>query len=115
MVFDRHVLTLDITCFAEGVAERGHIVCHRIGRPEVYEPDHRHRRLLRACRERPRRRAAEERDELATLHVEHGGLPPLCAISPPTDPCARFSGASASHLTDRQVLGANLKYSESRR
>src|SRR5262249_25285622 len=32
-------------------------------------PDHRHHRLLRACRERPRRRrAAEQRDELAPLH-----------------------------------------------
>ena len=33
------------------------------------EPDHRHRRLLRARRERPRRRrAAEQRDELAAVH-----------------------------------------------
>jgi hypothetical protein len=32
------------------------------------EPDRRHRRLLRACRERPRRRAAEQRDELAAFH-----------------------------------------------
>jgi len=55
-------------------------------------------RLLRARRERPRDgRAAEQRDELAPLHVEHGGLPPLCAIRPPTDPCARFSGTSACH------------------
>src|SRR6516164_7639056 len=69
MVFDRHVLTLDITCFAEGVAERGHIACHRIGRPEVYEPDDGHRRPLRPRHEGPRsRRAAEQRDELATLH-----------------------------------------------
>src|SRR6516225_88383 len=69
MVFDRHVLTLDITCFAEGVAERGHVACHRIGRSEVYEPDDGHRRLLRARRERPRdRSAAEQRDELAALH-----------------------------------------------
>src|SRR5262249_5026704 len=56
--------------------------------------------LLRARRQRPRnRRAAEQRYELATLHVEHGGLPPLSAISPPTDPCARFSGTSACHRT----------------
>ena len=33
--------------------------------------------LLRARRERPRsRRAAEQRDELASSHVEHRGLPP---------------------------------------
>ena len=38
-------------------------------RPAVEKPDHRHRRLLRARRERPRRRrAAEQRDELAPLH-----------------------------------------------
>jgi hypothetical protein len=37
------------------------------------EPDHRHRRLLRACRNRPRRRrSAEQRDEIAPLHE----LPP---------------------------------------
>src|SRR5262245_56244621 len=69
MVFDRHVLTLDITCFAEGIAERGHVACHCIGRPEVYEPDDGHRRLLRVRRERPSdRRAAEKRDELASPH-----------------------------------------------
>src|SRR6266540_3679362 len=32
------------------------------------EPDHRHRRLLRPRRERPRGRAAEQRDELAAFH-----------------------------------------------
>ena len=33
------------------------------------KPDHRHRRLLRARRQRPRRRrAAEQRDEFAPLH-----------------------------------------------
>jgi hypothetical protein len=38
--------------------------------------------LLRPRRERPGdRRTTEERDELAPLHIEHGGLPPLCAIS----------------------------------
>src|SRR5262249_27443824 len=35
-----------------------------------------YRRLLRARRERPRRsRAAEQRDEVASLHVGHGLLP----------------------------------------
>src|SRR5262249_38078074 len=32
------------------------------------KPDHRHRRLLRARRERPRGRPAEQRDELAPPH-----------------------------------------------
>jgi hypothetical protein len=34
------------------------------------EPNHRHCRLLRARRERPRRRrAAEQRDEIASFHL----------------------------------------------
>ena len=37
-------------------------------RPAAQEADHRHRRLLRARRQRPRRRAAEQGDELAPLH-----------------------------------------------
>src|SRR5262249_16167090 len=38
---------------------------------------HRHCRLLGACRERPRRRAAEQRDEIAPLHVRHGDSSPM--------------------------------------
>jgi len=38
-----------------------------VGRVRIEKPDH---RLLRPCRERPRcRRAAEQRDECAALHV----------------------------------------------
>jgi hypothetical protein len=33
-----------------------------------FSPTYRHRRLLRARRERPSSRAAEQRNELATLH-----------------------------------------------
>ena len=40
----------------------------RIGRSGIDEADHPHRRLLRACRERSRRRAAEQCDELAPRH-----------------------------------------------
>src|SRR5262249_49627707 len=54
-------------------AECGKHVRGILRRPCAHEPDHRHR--CRARRERPRRgRAAEKRDELAPLHVEHGGL-----------------------------------------
>ena len=35
----------------------------------VEKPDHRHRRLLRARRHRPRRRAAQQRGELAPIDV----------------------------------------------
>src|SRR5262245_31846292 len=67
-VLDRHVLTFDITYFGKTAAECG-IEPHRIGLRQATEiSDHRHRRLLRARRERPRRRAAEERDELAAIH-----------------------------------------------
>jgi hypothetical protein len=36
--------------------------------PAVKKSDHGHRQLLRACRKQPRRRAAEECDELAAFH-----------------------------------------------
>src|SRR5262249_15167278 len=45
-------------------------MCESVRRSSIQETDHRHRRLLRPCRERPRsRRAAEKRDELAAFHV----------------------------------------------
>src|SRR6516164_6822002 len=70
-------------------------------------------RLLRARRQRPRgRRAPEERDELASPHVEHGDFLPY-AYSAPTGPFGRFTPLSLPHCT-RQVLGANLNCSESR-
>src|SRR5262249_16048919 len=51
-----------------------------VGPPSSDISDHRHRRLLRTRRKRPGSRTAEQSDELATFHVEHRGLPPLCAI-----------------------------------
>jgi hypothetical protein len=39
------------------------------------EPDRRHRRLLRACRERPAdRRAAKQRNEIAPPQVEYATI-----------------------------------------
>ena len=67
--FDRDVLALDKTAFAERSGETPPQVPHGGWRTAAEETDHRHRRLLRARRERPRRRrAAEQRDELAPLH-----------------------------------------------
>jgi len=37
--------------------------------------------LLRACRERPRNGAAEQRDELAAFHVEHGDFLPYALLA----------------------------------
>src|SRR5262249_20704911 len=78
-IFDRHVLALDIASFFQALAERAHKVREQIRRSAVEESDHRHRRLLRARRERPCSRraarewpagrgAADERDECAALH-----------------------------------------------
>jgi len=68
-IFDRHVAAFDEAGLAQAFAE-----CGDIGSPSgwcftVEKPNDRHRRLLRARRERPRhRRAAEQRDELAAVH-----------------------------------------------
>src|SRR5262245_6532740 len=70
-VFDGHVLSLDKTNFPQSLTKRAYkrrrfaggcaLAC-------VEKPDYRHCRLLRARRERPHRRAADERDEFAPLH-----------------------------------------------
>src|SRR5215813_7276092 len=68
-VFDRDILPLDIAGFLKTFTEGGHKERVSSGRSAAEESDHRHRRLLRARRERPHdRRAAEQRDELAALH-----------------------------------------------
>ena len=66
-VFDRHVLALDIAGVLEALAKSAQTVRERVRRSGVEKPDHRHRRLLRARRERPRRRrAAEQRAQAPT-------------------------------------------------
>src|SRR5215470_12292512 len=68
-VFDRYVLVLDVAAVLEALAECAQSVCTGVRRSLFEEPDHRHRRLLRAARERPTSsRAAEKRDEVAALH-----------------------------------------------
>src|SRR5262249_11975446 len=66
-IFDSDVLTLDKACVFQTLTERGEELWGVVGRPGGEDPDHRHRRLLRACRER-HRSAAEQRDELAASH-----------------------------------------------
>ena len=69
-VFNRHVLTLDIAGVLEALAKSAQTLCPPFRRCGTEEPDHRRCRLLRARRERPcDGRAADERDELAPLHV----------------------------------------------
>jgi hypothetical protein len=52
----------------EPLLESGDLRAERSARSGTKKSDHRHRRLLRARRQRPRRRAAESQDELAALH-----------------------------------------------
>jgi hypothetical protein len=76
-VFNRHILALDIAGFFQALAKGGQAqrIVEPLGRG-AEEPDHRHCRLLRARRERPRRRAAEQRDELTPSYVTcHAPLP----------------------------------------
>src|SRR5262245_34113163 len=68
LVLDCDVLTLEISGLLEALKKRRHQVGGALDRSAPEEPDHRHRRLLRACRERPSRRAAEQRDEFAAFH-----------------------------------------------
>src|SRR5262249_3681028 len=64
-----HVPALNIAGFRQALAKRGQKLCILTRRPGVEKPNHRHRRLLRARRERPRRGAAKKRDEVAALHL----------------------------------------------
>src|SRR5262249_56023025 len=63
----------DIGGFTEPIAKHAQTVAKRIRPFRAEHTNHRHGRLLRACRERPKtrrhgRRAAEQRYELAALH-----------------------------------------------
>jgi hypothetical protein len=83
-VFDRHVLAHDIASLLQALVERPQPFRDRIGRSGVQIPNHRHRWLLRARRERPRdRRAAEQCDELSPLHVSALIWPPTTCDYPP--------------------------------
>src|SRR5262249_16976844 len=65
---DVNVLAFDIARVPQS-QPKCHLIPSRFARrPAAEEPDHRHRRLLRARRERACSRAAEQRYELAPLH-----------------------------------------------
>src|SRR5262249_20342639 len=67
-VFDGYIAPLVIPGFGEALPEPVHPLRRIAGRNSAEESDYRRRRLLRARRERPRRRAAHERDERAPDH-----------------------------------------------
>jgi len=68
-IFNGHILALDITDFAQALAERTQTACVQVRRIAAEKPDHRHRRLLGARGERPCGRPAEKGDELAPPHA----------------------------------------------
>src|SRR5262249_19592116 len=62
---DVHVSSLGVTNLFQALTETSHHGGGFSRRPAAEDSDPRHRRLLRARRERPRRGSAEKRDELA--------------------------------------------------
>src|SRR5262245_49946188 len=67
VVLGRDVLALNIAGFIKALTERSGTARGDFRRPGTYESDDWHHRLLPARSDRPRRRrAAEQRDELAT-------------------------------------------------
>src|SRR5262249_42895429 len=65
---DGNVLSLDDSGLLQPLPKRCDKWRGASSRRATEEPDHRHRRLLRARRERPRGCAAEQRDEIAAFH-----------------------------------------------
>src|SRR6516165_5982340 len=109
-ILDRHILAFDVPAFADALPECGHKTCSVGGRRAAEEPDYRHRRLLRARRERPRgSRTAEQREELAAFHSitssavassACGTLRPktfaVCRLMTNSNLAARITGNSAA-------------------
>ena len=71
-VFDNYVTAINVTGFAQPFEKGRGLSRVTLGRSEVEKTNNRHRRLLRTCRKRPRRRRTKKRDELASPHC----LPP---------------------------------------
>src|SRR5262249_46371862 len=68
-IFDSDVLTLDKACVFQTLTERGEELWGVVGCPGGEDPDHRHRRLLRARRRRPcDRHARGTGDERASFN-----------------------------------------------
>src|SRR6516165_3181172 len=85
---DCYVLALHIANLFEALAKCAQTVRHRVGRSGVEQPNYRHRRLLRARRERPRhRRAAKQRDNLPPSHSMTSSAV-ICMISGTVMPSA---------------------------
>src|SRR5262245_44433150 len=64
-VFNAQVSALDVAGVRQAATNRSNVLASCFERPGFEIADHRHRRLLRPRWKRPRRRAAEQRDEVA--------------------------------------------------
>jgi hypothetical protein len=98
------MLALDESGLLQPLSQRGDRLRKADFRRAPEKTDHRHRRLLRARRERPRyRRAAEERDEIAAFHCP---VPPVLPIEQETASLQDFdwaydrSGSSSTELAE---------------
>jgi hypothetical protein len=85
-IVDGHVLALDKARVFQALAEWTQAVRVSVKRCWVKKPDYRHSRLLPARRERPRDRAAEQRDELAPPIKKMTGHDTTARSSTPSTP-----------------------------
>jgi hypothetical protein len=94
------------TCVAgcvQSSIKRGYVTAACFERPAVQKPNYRHRRLLRARRERPRcRRPAEQRDEFAPFHCL---VPPVLSNERITHQTATLAGfQSGLHRSKKKCM-----------
>jgi hypothetical protein len=73
VIFDRDVLTVDVTGFAESSSKGGREVGVYVGPADMEESDHRLAGLLCARRQRIKRGSAQKSDEFTSPHVPPPG------------------------------------------
>src|SRR5262249_39698211 len=115
-ILDCYVLALDIAGILQALAKCAQTLGSPVRRRGVEEPNNRHRRLLRARRDRPCRRAGKQRYELAVLHsiASSASASSLSGMSRPSDfavlrliTSANFVGCSTGRsagFTPRRIL-----------
>src|SRR5262249_6533051 len=82
------ILALGETVFSQAPAKAFHQIGVGARRSPTHEPDHRHRRLLRAPCEPPCRRAAEQGNELTPPHHSIPSSALACKVSGTARPSA---------------------------
>src|SRR5262245_55365106 len=109
-------LAADKACFLQTLAECGHPLRHSSECPVAQEADGRHRRLLRARRERPRRRPAAECSQQFPPSDGDCRTPLPCEVrrrkdstAPACCPNSAAPGASGAALAAWGTLGLAFK------